>query len=116
MLACAIIARELEPFRFTATAQHFSLIPFSASMFAERQNAMLILLRKAFEYGGMVWLLRAAGVRYLIAGAATAAALVLLELAQRYLPNRQPEITDAAIALIMACVLWGVRTARGARE
>jgi VanZ family protein len=33
-------------------------------------------------------------------------ALVLLETAQRYLPNRQPEITDAVIAGMLACILW----------
>ena len=116
MLAFAIVLRELEPFHFTLAAQPFSWIPFSATLAAERQNAMLTLLRKAFEYGAMVWLLRAAGLRYRTAGIATAAALLLLELAQRHLPNRQPEITDSAIAAIMACVLWGIRTARGATE
>ncbi|MCU1237618.1 MAG: hypothetical protein JWP63_5585 [Candidatus Solibacter sp.] len=61
----------------------------------------------------MVWLLRAAGYRYRDAGMVTAAALLLLEILQRHLPNRQPEITDAFIAALMACVLW---IARGTRE
>ncbi|MCU1237619.1 MAG: hypothetical protein JWP63_5586 [Candidatus Solibacter sp.] len=43
----------------------------------------------------------------------TAAALLLLEILQGHLPNRQPEITDAFIAALMACVL-GI--ARGTRE
>ena len=107
MLAAAIMLRELSPFEFTAQARAMSWIPFAATLDAERLNAALVLLRKAFEYGTLVWLLRASGLRYWSAGMSVAAALVLLEAAQRYLPNRQPEITDAAIAGILACILWG---------
>jgi VanZ family protein len=113
LLALAIVLRELEPFRLVREAQRFSLIPFAATFAGERQNAALVLLRKAFEYGSIVWLLRAAGYRYRDAGMVTAAALLLLEILQRHLPNRQPEITDAFIAALMACVLW---IARGTRE
>ena len=66
-----------------------------------------MLLRKAFEYGTLVWLLRASGLRYWIAGVWVSAGLLLLEMAQRYLPNRQPEVTDACIAAILTCILWG---------
>ena len=107
MLAAAIMLRELSPFEFTAPARAMSWIPFSATLASERLNAALVLLRKAFEYGTLVWLLRASGLRYWSAGVSVAAALVLLETAQRYLPNRQPEITDAVIAGILACILWG---------
>jgi VanZ family protein len=109
LLAFTIVLRELEPFRFVAAAHSFSWVPFSATFAAERQNAALVLLRKAFEYGAMLWLLRAAGYRYLNAGIATAAALLLLEILQRHLPNRQPEITDALLAALLACILWGVQ-------
>lgn len=107
MLAAAVVLRELSPFEFTAQARSMSWIPFSATLEAERLTGALVLLRKAFEYGTLVWLLRAWGLRYGSAGASVAAALVLLETAQRYLPNRQPEITDAVIAGILACILWG---------
>ena len=107
MLAAAIVLRELSPFEFTAQARAMSWIPFAATLNAERLSAALVLLRKAFEYGTLVWLLRAAGLRYWSAGAWVAAALVLLETAQRFLPNRQPEMTDAMIAGILACILWG---------
>jgi VanZ family protein len=81
-------------------------IPFAATLDGERLNAALVLSRKAFEYGALVWLLRASGLRFSVAGAWVAVPLVLLEMAQRYLPNRQPEITDAVLAAILACVLW----------
>jgi VanZ family protein len=107
MLATAIVLRELSPFQFTAQARPMSWIPFMASIDAERLSGALVLLRKAFEYGTLVWLLRGSGLRYWCAGASVAAALMLLETAQCYLPNRQPEITDAAMAAILACILWG---------
>ena len=107
VLAGAIVLRELSPFQFAAPAHAMSWIPFVATLDAERLNAALVLLRKAFDYGTLVWLLRASGLRYGGAGASVAAALVLLEAAQRYLPNRQAEITDAVIAAMIACVLWG---------
>jgi VanZ family protein len=107
MLAAAIVLRELSPFVFTARAHAMSWIPFAATLDAERLNAALVVLRKAYEYGTLVWLLRASGLRYGSAGVSVAAALMLLEMAQRYMPNRQPEITDAVIAGMLACILWG---------
>ena len=106
LLALTIVLREMEPFHFVRQVAAFSWIPFSATFGAERQNATFTLLRKSFEYGAMVWTLRGIGLRYANAGMAVRAALLLLELLQRHLPNRQPEITDALIAGLMACVLW----------
>jgi VanZ family protein len=114
LLGFAIVLREMEPFHFVREAAGFSWIPFAATFAAERQNAALVLLRKAFDYGGMVWLLRAAGYPFRNAGMATAAALLLLEVLQRHLPNRQPEITDACIAALMAWVLWIARGVQAA--
>ena len=107
ILAAAIVLRELAPFTFTAPARSMSWIPFAATLNSERLNATLVLLRKAFEYGTLLWLLRAAGLRHWTAGAWVAAGLMLLETAQLYLPNRQAEVTDAVIAIILACILWG---------
>jgi len=107
MLAAAILLRELAPFTFTAQARSMSWIPFAATLNSERLSATLVLLRKTFEYGALLWLLRAAGMRYWTAGAWVAAGLMLLETAQLYLPNRQAEVTDAVIAIILACILWG---------
>ena len=107
ILAAAIVLRELAPFTFTSQARSMSWIPFAATLNSERLNATLVLLRKAFEYGTLVWLLRASGLRYWTAGAAVAAGLMLLETAQLFLPNRQAEVTDAVIAIILAFILWG---------
>jgi VanZ family protein len=107
-LALAILLRELTPFHFAAEAQAFSWMPFSASLGADRTPAVVVLFRKAFNYGAMVWLLSAAGT--LRVGVAVAAALFVLEWSQRYLPNHQPEITDAILVLIMTVpLLWSRR-------
>lgn len=105
-MALALVLRELEPFHFTATAQGFSWIPFVPTFESERQGAMVILSRKAFDYGVLVWLLRKCGVRYARAGLLVAAGLFGFELLQVYQPGRTPEITDAVVVVLMAAALW----------
>ncbi|MEO8594385.1 MAG: VanZ family protein [Candidatus Solibacter sp.] len=111
-LAIAVVLRELTPFDFSGPAHAMSWLPFSATLDGERLNAALILLRKSFDYGALVWLLRGAGIAYARGGALTAAGLLALEVAQRYMPGRQPEFTDSMIALILAAVFWGLETSR----
>jgi VanZ family protein len=112
LLASATVLRELSPFRFAETPQPFSWIPFAATFDSERQAAVVILLRKTFEYGALVWLLRTGGISYARAAVAVAGSLAVLEAIQRYQPGRSPEITDSVVALLMALVLWrlGSRT------
>jgi VanZ family protein len=91
---------------FGPVVHPFSWIPFAATFESERQSATVILLRKAFEYGALVWLFRAEGISYARAAIAVAGSLAVLEAIQRYLPGRSPEITDSVVALLMALVLW----------
>jgi VanZ family protein len=107
ILALAVLLRELEPFHFAATPHAFSWVPFGAALASEPGAAALVLFRKAYEYGGLVWMLRARGMSYVRAGAAVIAGLSILEFMQRYLPGRYPEITDPFLALLMTLVLWG---------
>jgi VanZ family protein len=107
-LAVAIVLRELAPFHFVAAPSAFSWIPFEPTLDSERQSALVILFRKAFDYGTMVWLLEASGVSYARAGAVVAAALAALEAAQRYLPGRTPESTDAVLTLLLTVTLWSL--------
>jgi hypothetical protein len=102
-VGAAILAAELQPFRFASEPGPFSWIPFAATLEADWVPAAAVLLRKAFDYGAMVWLARGFGVAR--TGAILAAALVVLEQAQRFLPRRQAEITDAVLALAMTAVL-----------
>ena len=108
----AVAWRELSPFDFAGPAHAMSWLPFSATLDGERLNAALTLLRKVFDYGALVWLLRGTGVSYAGAGGFAATGLFVLEIAQRYLPGRQPELTDSVIAVAMAAVLWGFENSR----
>jgi hypothetical protein len=115
LLASAIVLRELSPFRFAETPHAFSWIPFAATFESERQSATVILLRKAFEYGALVWLFRSEGMSYARAAIAVAGSLAVLEAIQRYLPGRSPEITDSVVTLLMALALWRLSNSRSRR-
>ncbi len=106
LLASATVLRELSPFRFAETPHPFSWIPFAATFEYGRQPATVALLRKAFEYGALVWLFCSRGISHARAAVAVAGSLAVLEAMQRYLPGRTPEITDSVVALLMALVLW----------
>jgi hypothetical protein len=113
MVLSAVAVRELEPLHFVASAQPFSWFPFASSLQAGRQPAVVVLFGKAFYYGAGVWLGHARGWTYAGATVAMAAVLAVLEWAQRYLPGRSPEITDAFLALLMGPILWSVGDGRG---
>jgi VanZ family protein len=111
MLGSAILLRQLQPFYFLAVPQPFLWLPFSATLEAGRNAATVIIARKTFDYGAMIWTLRYAGVPFIWAGLAVAAALGITEAIQTYLPGRSPEITDALLALLMTVAL-GAMTRR----
>jgi VanZ family protein len=115
MLGSAILLRQLQPFYFLAVPQPFSWTPFVGTLESDRASAVVIITRKAFDYGALVWSLRYAGVPYAYAGLAVAAMLGVTEAIQTYLPGRTPEITDPMLALLMMLALAAVgRTMRKA--
>jgi VanZ family protein len=115
LLASAIVLRELIPFRFAATPHPFSWIPFAAIFHSNRLPAIVVLLRKAFDYGALVWLFRTQGISYARAALAVAGSLAVLEAIRRYLPGGTPEIADSVLALLMALLLWGLSDFRWRR-
>ncbi|MGO9228289.1 MAG: VanZ family protein [Bryobacteraceae bacterium] len=113
MALSAILLAELAPFHFTAHAAPFYWTPLGATFENERWGAVVILLRKAFLYGAAIWLLVRSRVRYPVAGGALSLSLFALEMVQRYLPGRTPEITDSLIAVVMTAALWAIGSRRG---
>ncbi len=106
LLASAILLRELQPFYLLAVPTSFSWIPFAATLESSREGAVIVIARKAFDYGAMVFALHAgANWKYPLAGIVTAVALFIAESIQTYLPGRTPEITDSIVALIMMAIL-----------
>ncbi len=107
-LGSGILLRELRPFYFLAIPQPFWWIPFAASLEAGRDAATVVLARKAFDYGAMIFALRLTGWSYWRAGVALAAALTATAAIQTYLPGRIPELTDALLTLLMMLLLQKV--------
>ena len=105
ILGSGIILRQLEPFYFLSVPQGFSWIPFAATFQASRDSSVAVVARKAFDYGATIFLLRHAGWKYLSAAALVVLVLAATEAIQTYLPGRTPEITDPALALLIAAVL-----------
>lgn len=106
LAAGAILIHELAPLHFGGPPHGFSWLPLGATIAAGPVSSVIVVLRKAFEYGAMVWLLRAARLGYLTAGVAVASALAIMEAMQSFMPGRHAEITDSLLALLMALVLW----------
>jgi VanZ family protein len=108
VLAGALVVGELAPFHFQGT-QPFNWVPFRGYFQTAWQNGFVLLFRKSFWYGGVLWLWRAAGFRLAWITGITALALFLLERVQIYLPGRTPEVTDALLAILMGVLLWILR-------
>jgi len=113
LLTGALILGELSPFHFAAHhgAQAFTWVPLGGLFHATWQDGFVLLFRKTFWYGSVLWLWRASGCSLTWVTALAAAALFVLERVQVYLPGRTPEITDAVLALLMGMLLWVLRDA-----
>ncbi len=115
LLGSAILLYELRPFYFLSVPQAFSWIPFAATLESGRDSAVIVIARKAFDYGAMVFALRIAGWAWLRAGFAVALALAATEAIQTYLPGRSPEITDPLLALLVTAMLMIASPRKAAR-
>jgi VanZ family protein len=113
LLSGALILGELSPFHFAAQhgARAFNWVPFRGAFRSTWQDGFVVLFRKSFWYGSVLWLWRASGRSLAWATGLGAAALFVLERVQVYLPRRTPEITDAVLAALMGVLLWVLRDA-----
>ncbi len=100
----AVVAERLEPFVFVSFSRPFGWIPFLGFMSGSLEIDILSFLQKFFLYGTSIWLIAAAGLRLRNATIFVAAVLFLTSEAERYLPNRSAEITDAVMALIIGAI------------
>jgi VanZ family protein len=122
LLGAVIVAGALAPFRFSSSAAPFHWIPFKGAFEADRQAAVVIMARKAFDYGAEIWLLRRAGLSPALSALSVSAALLVLECVQRFTPGRTAEITDPVLALMMCLGLrrpklaGGIAAAAGSRR
>jgi len=108
LLTAALILAELAPFHRDAP-QAFVWVPFRGLFRSDWQDGFVVLFRKSFWYGAVLWLWRGSGYRLALTAPIAAVALFVLERAQVYLPGRTPEITDVVLALMMGLLLWLLR-------
>ncbi len=99
-----VVADRLEPFQFGVIARPFVWTPFLGFMSGDLRIDILSFLEKFFLYGGAIWLLTRTGLRLRTATLLTAAALFATSQAERFLPGRSAEVTDAIMALIIGVI------------
>lgn len=102
LFALQVILGALKPFHFLSEPRHFQLIPFLSFLRDARDSGARSFLEKAFTYGTLVWLMVRAGFRLGLAACWTTALVLILRVAQIYLPGRSAEISDAIITLAFA--------------
>lgn len=101
LLAVSVVVQGLWPFRFTA-AQAFVWVPFTGFLAGDWQWSFIVLFRKLFTYGSLVWFLWQSHVRLAHAALLTAALLAAIEAVQTHIAGRTAEISDPLIALLCA--------------
>jgi hypothetical protein len=94
-----IVILRLAPFTFIPDPRPFGWVPFLSFMRGSINVAVQAFCEKFFAYGGLIWLLWHRGLRLPIASALTAVLLFATSWAERYVPGRTAEITDAVMAL-----------------
>ena len=109
LLASAIAIHGLAPFKLLAQPKPFSWMPFKSSLMSNPESGLTVLLGKLFLYGSLVWLLRESRMPWIAAALLSASLLATIEVIQRWIPGRTPEITDPIVALILAWTLWSLR-------
>jgi VanZ family protein len=106
ILLFALVLGGLAPLTFHAKAGTFSWIPLDVSYrIGNWEIAGLVLVAKAFRYGGAVWLLGRCGIGLMPAGLMVATLLGGIEWIQTYLPGRSAESTDPVLCLLLAVAL-----------
>jgi hypothetical protein len=105
IFAAALAMQGLTPFELRTEPEHFSLVPFSGFVQGSMAVNLQSFVEKVFLYGTLVWLIVQAGGSTYLSLALVVSFTTLLELAQRYIVDRNPEITDPILALLMGGVL-----------
>lgn len=100
-----VIIQALEPFRFAATSQPFTWVPFQGFLHGSIGVNVQSFLEKTFLYGSLVWLAMRAGFSWRSAVLACGVLVFGLRLLQVYIPGRSAEISDVIILLIIGSVI-----------
>lgn len=105
LLCGSLVIARLEPFQFQALARPFGWVPFRALIHGSRAINTISLLEKFFLYGSLVWLVVEALFPLWLSTALVALLLFATSVAERYLPGRSAEVTDAVVVLIIGLLM-----------
>ena len=109
LFAVMIAIERLEPFQFGPYPRAFGWIPFASFLHGSIGIDIQAFCQKAYEYGGLVWLLNCAGLRLLPSTLWAAAFLFATSFAECWLPGRSAELTDGIMALMLGGILFVLR-------
>lgn len=105
-LVCAVVlVTGLQPFAFVPEPQRFVWIPFHGALSGNPELALASMLEKIFFAAALLWLLMLAGVNHRGATLGALALFAGVELAQRWLPGRTPEITDPLLVVLLSLAM-----------
>jgi VanZ family protein len=107
-----LIADGLRPYTFT-DHKPFEWVPFLGMMGADWTNGVSTLLTKAWMYGAAFWTWERTGLPRPFAMGGLLVLLAGIEVAQMYLPGRVSTMTDIAMGIIAASLLWAVERKYG---
>lgn len=108
LLLLGYVLVALTPFEPRYDEPAFSWIPLGASLRGSMANNAAVIAYKAFFAGALVWLLARAGAGYVAAAVVGVLVTGLVEIAQLFVGDGTPEITDplliAAAAVVIAAI------------
>ena len=107
--AAMVAIERLQPFQFGVAPRAFGWVPFGSFMHGSISVDIQAFCQKFYEYGGLIWLLNRGGMGLRASTFSTAALLLATSFAERWLPGRSAEITDAVMALILGGIFAVLR-------
>jgi hypothetical protein len=108
-----LVGDGLRPYTFI-DHKSFDWIPFVGLLSNDWAAGVASLLSKLWMYGAAFWTWERAGLTRVRALAALIVVLSGIEFAQQYLPERVSTMTDIAMGVISAGLLWSVERKYGA--
>jgi hypothetical protein len=103
--AALFIYERLTPFRFGSMEHNFDFWPFLTWIHEGMPIDADGLLRKLFIFGGLIWLLKDAGLPMQTALIGVVAVVLGIEVVHLWQPGHSSSLTDPVLALLMGLVM-----------
>ena len=98
LVIAALVFQGLGPFVLRPETATFGWVPFSGFLNGSMHHNTLVIVEKTFLYGGLIYLLRSAGLDWFRGSLITAVILASIEIAQLFFAHHTPEVTDPLLA------------------